>query len=105
MRTAATLALLCLATLALGACGENTQAERQDTAGGEILARSVSDEMLPYDTLRSQPPLAPKPKATGKSDETSTEDASGEDDAESAEADTIAEAVAAGEEQVRQTGE
>ena len=32
-------------------------------AGGKILDRSISDDMLPYDTLRSQPPLAEPERA------------------------------------------
>lgn len=51
--------------LALAACGSNEKkAKDQRTATGEILPGSISDSMLPYDTVRSQPPLAPK--ETGK---------------------------------------
>lgn len=49
------------AVLMLAACsGENGKASG-GTAEGEILPASVSDEMLPYDSVRSQAPLAPKP--------------------------------------------
>ncbi len=57
-------ACLALLPLALAAC----QGEKPDDkarAGGEILPGSASDAMLPLDTLRSQPPLAPRPEASG----------------------------------------
>jgi hypothetical protein len=62
------LRALCLAALplALAACqGETAQ---QSTAEGEILKGSTSDAMLPYDSVRSQPPLAPMPNASGRTD-------------------------------------
>ena len=50
-----------LALLALAACQEKKQAAPSHaTAVGEVLPGSASDEMLPVDTVRSQPPLAPK---------------------------------------------
>jgi len=53
--------LACL--IALAACqGEKTA--QKGTAEGEILPGSASDAMLPYDTVRSQPPLAPIPVET-----------------------------------------
>jgi hypothetical protein len=60
------LALILMAPLALAACGSGTSDKKQKdqrTAAGEILPGSVSDAMLPYDTVRSQPPLAPKETA------------------------------------------
>jgi hypothetical protein len=65
--------LLCLGllSLALGACkGEKKPAESR-TAEGEILPGSASDAMLPLDTVRSQPPLAPLEMASGKPAKTS----------------------------------
>ena len=60
------LAALCASPLLLAACqGEKKPAEAR-TAQGEILGTSVSDAMLPLDTVRSQPPLAPEAIATGK---------------------------------------
>lgn len=58
----------CLAglPLALGACQGEKAAKQGGNAEGEILPGSASDAMLPYDTVRSQPPLAPLPTATGK---------------------------------------
>lgn len=60
--TALRLVLILLAPLALSACGSGTDKKQKDqrTAAGEILPGSASDAMLPYDTVRSQPPLAPK---------------------------------------------
>lgn len=56
------LSIVCAASAAvlLASCGSEPDdaAQRQSAAEGEILPRSVSDEMLPYDTVRSQPPLA-----------------------------------------------
>ncbi len=62
------LSSVCLAglSLALAACGSEQKTAQKGTAEGEILPGSASDAMLPYDTLRSQPPLAPLSVATGK---------------------------------------
>lgn len=54
---AAALSLTFATALALGGCGKEA-ADPNAQAGGEILPRSVSDDMPPYDTVRSQPPLA-----------------------------------------------
>ena len=60
------LAALCACPLLLSACqGEKKPAEAR-TAQGEILSGSASDAMLPLNTVRSQPPLAPEAIATGK---------------------------------------
>jgi hypothetical protein len=60
------LACLFLAPLALSACqGKESAAEA--TPPGEVLPASVSDAMLPLDTVRSQPPFAPQTEAAGKS--------------------------------------
>ncbi|MGX7953679.1 hypothetical protein ACWPM1_14095 [Tsuneonella sp. HG249] len=54
-----TAALLCLPLLALTGCGDNAGAEgERKTAAGEVLGGTISDEMLPLDTVTSQsPPL------------------------------------------------
>ncbi len=54
---------------ALAACQGEKQADNR-SAEGEILPGSVSDAMLPLDTVRSQPPLAPKSEIepSGKGD-------------------------------------
>lgn len=56
------LALILAVPFALAACGGGSDKKGKDqrTAAGEILPGSVSDAMLPYDTVRSQPPLAPR---------------------------------------------
>lgn len=77
-----TIAAMLALTLALGGCGKK-KAPDQASAAGEILPRSVSDDMLPYDTVRSQAQLAnpdagkdrnstgkPEVDATGSADET-----------------------------------
>lgn len=89
------LALILVAPLALSACGSGTSDKKQKdqrTAAGEILPGSISDAMLPYDTVRSQPPLAPhetgKPGAKGDPAAeagTAASDAPAESAAESAE--------------------
>jgi hypothetical protein len=58
--TRSLLATLMLgAALALSACHHEGKGEDQRTAAGQVLSGSISDAMLPYDTVRSQPPLAP----------------------------------------------
>lgn len=45
--------------LALGSGGcKKKEDVAQTAAGGELLPRSVGDEMISYDTIRSQAPLA-----------------------------------------------
>jgi len=106
MRTLPTLAWLGAAVLALAGCGEKQEPQRQNTAGGEILARSVDDSMLPYDTVRSQPPLAPPPRASGSGGKESADDAAEEDgNEEGAQADPVGEAVTAGEARAKPAGE
>ena len=71
------LAIALLATLALTGCQEKKQAPVQGTAGGEVLPGSTSDAMLPIDSVRSQPPLAPKSDPSGtKSDKADASDKS-----------------------------
>lgn len=78
--------------LALGACkGEQTPAQ-DARAAGEILPGSASDAMIPYDTVRSQPPLAPKPVASGKpgaGKDEADDEAADADDADTAEAPAL----------------
>jgi hypothetical protein len=49
-------AVIC-ATLALAAC-KKAEDQPKAAAGGELLPRSASDDMLPYDTVRSQASLS-----------------------------------------------
>jgi hypothetical protein len=51
---------------ALPGCKRENKTQEARTAQGEILPGSASDAMLPLDTVRSQPPLAPVEAATGK---------------------------------------
>ena len=59
-----------LGLLALAGCQDKQQAAPSHaTAVGEVLPGSIGDAMLPVDTVRSQPPLAPKTEpSNGKSD-------------------------------------
>ena len=68
MRNAMVLGCLTLA-LALAACKADEKKAVGGNASGEILPGSVSDAMLPLDTLTSQAPLAPKAETSDK-DET-----------------------------------
>ena len=67
MKPALLFALALTAALAstLAACTEEKKASAARTAEGEILAGSISDAMLPLDTVRSQAPLAPKAAEPG----------------------------------------
>ncbi|EIZ80696.1 hypothetical protein WSK_0669 [Novosphingobium sp. Rr 2-17] len=59
MKVATGLTLAASAALVLGLSACKKEAEAPKTAaGGELLPRSVGDEMLPYDTVKSQAPLA-----------------------------------------------
>ncbi|MBV1917062.1 MAG: hypothetical protein KUG65_03230 [Sphingomonadaceae bacterium] len=51
------IALLCLVLTSCGS-SDNEEDTRQLSAGGNILKGSISDDMLPYDTLRSEAPKA-----------------------------------------------
>jgi hypothetical protein len=57
------------AALALSACGSETPRQAAaGTAEGDVLPGAASDAMLPYDSVRSQAPLAPKSESTEKPD-------------------------------------
>ena len=45
------------AVMLLAACGGDTPATDGDAASGEVLEGTISDEMLPIDRVRSEPPL------------------------------------------------
>ena len=59
MIRATRLTCLIALPLALAACGDK-EPDAKATAAGEILEGTTSDAMLPLDTVRSQPPLAPR---------------------------------------------
>lgn len=97
-------AAMCL--LALGGCGDKKDDTAKVAAGGEILPRSVSDEMLPYDTVRSQPPLLAPDKASGPAG-LASESAAGSDEGAAAgdAAQDAADAAVAAEAEVRPSAE
>ncbi|HEY0958244.1 MAG TPA: hypothetical protein VGE05_03110 [Novosphingobium sp.] len=78
--------LLLILPIALSACQSEDKPAQKGTAAGEILEGSASDAMLPLDTVRSQPPLAPRPEASGKAKEEDDEGADGEQPAADASA-------------------
>lgn len=84
-------ALILAAALPLAACNGENKGSDQRTAVGEILPGSVSDAMVPYDSLRSQPPLAPPTGAAGAGK------AKGSDEAEAAPAASDSDAAATAE--------
>lgn len=55
------------ATLTLGACKKGED-QPKAAAGSELLPRSVGDDMLPYDTVRSQASLADPDLESGGED-------------------------------------
>ena len=58
------LALILALSVAVAGCGKSDEG-KQAVAAGEVLPGSASDAMLPLDTVRSQPPLAPPVEASG----------------------------------------
>jgi len=64
MNLPARLAALCTLPLALAGCKDHKKPPETSTAQGEILPGSASDAMLPLDTVRSHPPLAPQATAS-----------------------------------------
>ncbi|MBS0474613.1 MAG: hypothetical protein JSR28_05615 [Proteobacteria bacterium] len=63
--TRAHLPLLAL-VLCLAACGSGTKKAGAGAAEGEVLPGSASDAMLPYDSVKSQAPLAPQSEGGDK---------------------------------------
>ena len=68
MKPAMRLAGIGAVLLALAGCQQEKAGGGKGgaTDAGEILPGSASDAMLPYDTVRSQPPLAPRSAADDK---------------------------------------
>lgn len=78
-------ALLVGTALLLSACDGKKAANGPSDAGGRILSRSVTDEMLPYDTVRSRPPSAEMTEEVDRSgDAGGTRSAASSTDSESA---------------------
>mgnify|MGYP001154164366 CR=1 FL=1 len=71
-RFPAALTVLALAALPLGACGGGGGGDDDRTASGEVLEGTISDAMLPLDTVTSEPPLmkteSPKAAAGGEAE-------------------------------------
>ena len=63
--------------MVLAACGENAPADDSRSASGEVLEGTVSDAMLPLDTVKSEPPFE-DPKAAREAQEAATAEAEGE---------------------------
>lgn len=98
----AVLALLVPGLLALGACSEKKQAAGNGaSAFGEVLPGSASDAMLPEDTVRSQPPLAPKsePSSSAKGGKARSSDKPAAEVSDTSSAEPAPEAPAAAPEQ------
>ena len=66
MKAELRLAVIAALVVVLTGCQEKQPAASSHaTAVGEVLPGSASDAMLPVDTVRSQPPLAPRIEASG----------------------------------------
>ncbi|TCM17767.1 hypothetical protein EDF56_105110 [Novosphingobium sp. PhB165] len=60
----AAIVLPALAALALTGCHKQEEASNKAASGAALLSRSVTDDMPPYDTVRSQNPhMAPEESA------------------------------------------
>lgn len=98
--------LLPLATaVLLAACQAESSDDEDDgrAASGEVLEGTISDAMLPLDTVRSQPPLAePRAAASARASDEAEDAAEGEEaeatDAEAEEPAEEAPAAGTGEE-------
>jgi hypothetical protein len=72
------LAALSLALL-IAACGQQSKPAADDSrsAEGQVLGGTISDAMLPLDTVTSQPPPMPAGAAEGDAEESPDETATG----------------------------
>lgn len=71
-----TPAVLAVPALLLAACGSEKNKDDR-TASGQVLQGSISDEMLPLDTVTSKPPLIKESSGSGA--RAASSDAAGED--------------------------
>jgi hypothetical protein len=68
---------LVIAPLALAACNQGAPEDDSRSASGEVLEGTISDEMLPLDTVQSEPPFE-DPKAAREVQEAAAADAPAE---------------------------
>ena len=82
MRTVLSSISLCSAALVLYACGGDATAPDGDGARGDVLEGSINDDMIPLDTVRSQPPLADRSEIdeVGESGEADEGDEAGQNE-------------------------
>ncbi|MCK9543543.1 MAG: hypothetical protein M0R03_16115 [Novosphingobium sp.] len=71
--------LLTLPLAGLAACDKPGGSEARAPAASDVMEGSISDAMLPLDSVRSQPPLAPRVEKTGRAG--SKEEGDGKGDA------------------------
>lgn len=95
MKQRIAIALLGPAALAITACGSDRASETIDRAEGEILTRSVTDDMIPYERLSSQPPLA-DPDDAEKADRPGDGSGAGSPSGEGSSGEPVAEETAEG---------
>jgi hypothetical protein len=95
MKQRIAIALLGPAAIAITACGSDRASETIDEAEGEILTRSVTDDMIPYERLSSQPPLA-DPDEAEKADSPGEGGGAGSPSGTSASGEPAAEGTAEG---------
>ncbi len=88
----------------LSACGEESAQNDDRTASGEVLEGSISDAMLPLDTVTSQPPLLQSQPGSGTGSEEEAQ-ASEEDSGEAGTNAAEGEAPAEGEPSAPPTAE
>ena len=96
-RFPAALTVLALAALPLGACGGGGESgDDERTASGEVLEGTISDEMLPLDTVTSEPPLlkTESPRAAGGDAEAQGDEAEEGAEAPDSESSAVAEPAA-----------
>lgn len=74
MKALTGIALLALGCTCIAGCGEKETTEKATpgAVSGKILERSITDDMLPYDSVTSQPPRA-NPSGDGEDSENSAE--------------------------------
>jgi hypothetical protein len=79
--TAKRLLIAALPLALLAACDQGAPSDDSRSASGEVLEGTISDAMLPLDTVRSQAPLAPIEVASGKPGKAKEGGAAAEEDA------------------------